>query len=103
VKHELTKHIGVDASFVPTVVHGQFLALHYVPSELQLTDFFMKAQTRVQHGFFLSKLNGDAFCVVFPLEGIVFGDVFGRRDLWFVEVCRDGGLQEHSPHSRSVR
>jgi hypothetical protein len=43
VKHELTKHIGVDASFVRTAVHDQILALQYVPSELQLADFFTKA------------------------------------------------------------
>ena len=57
VKHELTKHIGVDASFVRAAVQDQILALHYVPSELQLADFFTKAQTRAQHGFFLSKLS----------------------------------------------
>jgi hypothetical protein len=39
VKHELTKHIGVDASFVPTAVHDQILALQYVSSKLQLADF----------------------------------------------------------------
>jgi hypothetical protein len=30
VKHELTKHKGVDASFVRTTVHDQILALQYV-------------------------------------------------------------------------
>ena len=57
VKHKLTKHIGVDAHFVRVAVQDQTLAFHYVPSELQLADFFTKAQTRVQHGFFLSKLS----------------------------------------------
>jgi hypothetical protein len=57
VKHELTKHIGVDAFFVRTAMQDQILALQYVPSELQLADFLMKAQTRAQHSFFLSKLN----------------------------------------------
>ena len=57
VKHELTKHIGVDAHFVRAAVQDQTLALHYVPSELQLADFFTKAQTRAQHTFFLSKLS----------------------------------------------
>jgi hypothetical protein len=46
VKHELTKHIGVDAFFVRTAMQDQILALQYVPSELQLADFFMKTQTR---------------------------------------------------------
>ena len=57
VKHELTKHIGVDASFVRAAVQDQILALHYVPSDLQLADFFTKAQTRAQHSYFLSKLS----------------------------------------------
>jgi hypothetical protein len=43
VKHELTKHIGVDAFFVRTTVQDQILGLQYVPSELQLADFFTKA------------------------------------------------------------
>ncbi|XP_071683132.1 uncharacterized mitochondrial protein AtMg00810-like [Lolium perenne] len=49
VKHELTKHIGVDAFYVRHAVQHQVMALHYVPSELQLADFFTKAQTRAQH------------------------------------------------------
>ena len=35
VKHELTKHIGVDASFVRAAVHDQVIDLQYVHSELQ--------------------------------------------------------------------
>ena len=57
VKHELTKHIGVDASCVRASVHDLVIALQYVPSELQLADFFTKAHTRAQHGFYLSKLS----------------------------------------------
>jgi hypothetical protein len=57
VKHELIKHIVVDAFFVCTAVQDQILALHYVPSELQLADFFTKVQTRAHHSFFLSKLS----------------------------------------------
>jgi hypothetical protein len=57
MKHELTKHIGVDASFVRTAVQDQTLAFQYVPFELRLANFFMKAQTRAQHSFFLSKLS----------------------------------------------
>ena len=57
VKHELTKHIGVDASFVRASVQDQIIVLQYVPSELQLADFFTKAQTRSQHWYFLSKLS----------------------------------------------
>jgi hypothetical protein len=43
VKRDLTKHIGVDAYFVHTVVQDQVFTLQYVPSELQLADFFTKA------------------------------------------------------------
>jgi hypothetical protein len=43
VKHELTKHIGVDAFYVRQAVQDQVMALHYVPFELQLADFFTKA------------------------------------------------------------
>jgi hypothetical protein len=57
VKHELTKLIGIDASFMCTVVQDQILTLQYVPSELQLSVFFHKGQTRAQHGFLLSKLS----------------------------------------------
>ena len=57
VKHELTKHIGVDASYTRAQVQDDVITLQYVPSELQLADFFTKAQTRVQHMFYLSKLS----------------------------------------------
>ena len=57
VKHELTKHIGVDASYMRSQVHDQIVALQYVPSEFQLADFFTKAQTGAQHSYFLSKLS----------------------------------------------
>ena len=49
VKHELTKHIGVDASFTRSHCHQKTIALQYVPSELQLADFFTKAPTREHH------------------------------------------------------
>ena len=54
VKHELTKHIGVDASYMRSQVHDAVVA---VPSEFQLADFFTKAQTRAHHDYFLSKLS----------------------------------------------
>jgi len=57
VKHELTKHIGVDASYTRAQVQDDVITLQYVPSEFQLADFFTKAQTRVQHRFYLSKLS----------------------------------------------
>jgi hypothetical protein len=43
VKHELTKHIGVDASFTRYQCHQKTIALQYVPSELQVVDFITKA------------------------------------------------------------
>jgi hypothetical protein len=35
VKHELNKHIGVDAFYTCAQVHAQVIALQYMPSELQ--------------------------------------------------------------------
>jgi hypothetical protein len=49
IKHELTKHIGVDAHFTRSHIQDGIVALQYVPSELQLIDFFMKAQTHAHH------------------------------------------------------
>jgi hypothetical protein len=57
VKHEFTKHIGVDAHFTRSQVQDGVVALQYVPSELQLTEFFTKAQTRTHHQFYLFKLS----------------------------------------------
>jgi hypothetical protein len=57
IKHELTKHISVDAFYMRSQVHDQVVTLHRVPSEVQLADFFTKAQTRAQYRFLLSKLN----------------------------------------------
>jgi hypothetical protein len=54
VKHELTKHIGVDAHFTRSQIQDGVVALQYVPSELQLTDFFTKVKTRAHHQFYLS-------------------------------------------------
>ena len=33
IKHELTKHIGVDASYMRSEVHDEVVALYYVPSQ----------------------------------------------------------------------
>jgi hypothetical protein len=49
IKHELTKHIGVDAHFKLSQVLDSVVALQYVSSELQLVDFFTKAQTCAHH------------------------------------------------------
>ena len=57
VKHELTKHIGVDASYMRSQVHDDVVALRYVTLEFQLADFFTKAQTKAHHSYFLSKLS----------------------------------------------
>jgi hypothetical protein len=57
VNHELTKHIDIDAHFTRSQIHDVVVALQYVSSELQLTDFFMNAQTRAHHQFYLSKLS----------------------------------------------
>jgi hypothetical protein len=57
IKHELTKHIGVDAHFTRSQVQDGVVALQYMPSELQLANFFTKAQTRAHHQFYLFKLS----------------------------------------------
>jgi hypothetical protein len=57
VKHELTKHVGVDCFYVRSAIQGKIIALQYVPSEIQLTDLLTEAHTRAQHCFLLSKLN----------------------------------------------
>ena len=66
VKHELTKHIGVDASFTRSHCHQKTIALQYVPSELQVADFFTKAQTREQHR--LHSVNSMLQIVRFHIE-----------------------------------
>nr|CCI55368.1 PH01B035L11.13 [Phyllostachys edulis] len=57
VKHELTKHIGVDTSYTRLQVQKGVLALQLVSLELHVADFFTKPQTRAQHLYFLSKLS----------------------------------------------
>jgi hypothetical protein len=57
VKYELTKNVNVDAYFTRSQVQDDIVALQYVPLELQLADFFTKAQTRAHDQFHLSKLS----------------------------------------------
>jgi hypothetical protein len=57
MKHQLTKHIGIDCFYVRSVVHDHVVSPHYVPSELQHVDLLTKAHTRAQHSFLLSKLG----------------------------------------------
>lgn len=57
VKHELSKHVGVDAFYTRAQVQDGVVAPRYVPSEIQLADLFTKAQTRARHRFYLSKLS----------------------------------------------
>ncbi|BAH92100.1 Os03g0285066 [Oryza sativa Japonica Group] len=57
VKHELSKHVGVDAFYTRAQVQDGVVAPRYVPSEIQLADLFTKAQTGAQHRFYLSKLS----------------------------------------------
>ncbi|XP_039126966.1 uncharacterized mitochondrial protein AtMg00810-like [Dioscorea cayenensis subsp. rotundata] len=45
VKHELTKHISVDAHFTRCHVRAHTVSLRYLPTEVQVADFFTKAQT----------------------------------------------------------
>jgi hypothetical protein len=55
IKLKLTKHVGVDIHFTRSHILDGVVALQYVTSELQLTDFFMNAQTRTHHRFYLFK------------------------------------------------
>jgi hypothetical protein len=57
VKHELTKHIGVDCFYAWSAILDKIITLQYVPSEIQLPDLLTKAHTRAQHHFLLFKLN----------------------------------------------
>jgi hypothetical protein len=57
IKHELTKHIVIDAHFTQSQVHDDIVAPQYVPSELQLSDFFTKTQTHAYNQFYLFKLS----------------------------------------------
>ena len=56
-KHELTKHVGVDAYFTRCSIRDQTVSLQYLSTEVQVVDLFTKAQTRDQHMFLLSKLK----------------------------------------------
>jgi hypothetical protein len=57
VKHELTKHVGVDCFDVRSGIQDKIVSLQYVSSEIQFADLLTKAHTRAQHCFLLSKLN----------------------------------------------
>jgi hypothetical protein len=57
VKHELTKHIGVDVFFTRSHCQQKIVILQHVPSEMQVANFFTKAQTREQNRLNLIKLN----------------------------------------------
>ena len=56
-KHELTKHIGVDASFTRYHRRTKTIDLQFIPSKCQIADFFTKAQTWDSHCVVISKLN----------------------------------------------
>ena len=57
MKHQLTKHIGIDCFYVRSAVQDHVVSLQYLPSELQLADLLTKAHTRAQHSFLLYKLS----------------------------------------------
>jgi hypothetical protein len=50
IKHELTKHIVIDAHFIQSQVQDDIVAPQYVPSELQ-------TQTQAYNQFYLFKLS----------------------------------------------
>ncbi|GJN09092.1 hypothetical protein PR202_ga27065 [Eleusine coracana subsp. coracana] len=57
VKHELSKHVSVDAFYTRAQVQDGIVSPQYVPSEIQLADLFTKAQTGARHCFYLFKLS----------------------------------------------
>jgi hypothetical protein len=54
MKHELTKHVGVDCFYVQSVVQDKITALQYVPSKIQLanllTNIVLKASVKCRLG-----------------------------------------------------
>jgi hypothetical protein len=57
IKYEFTKHVDVDTHFTRSQIQDGVVTLQYIPSELQLTDFFTKIQTHAHHQFYLFKLS----------------------------------------------
>jgi hypothetical protein len=57
MKHKLTKHIGVDASFTRSHCQQKTIDHQYVRSKSQLADFFTKVQTGAQCHLHLIELN----------------------------------------------
>jgi hypothetical protein len=88
VKHELSKHVGVDGYYTQSQVHDGVIALQYVPSELQLVDFFMKAQTRAHHQFlcirlFYYSISSWGSLYILPL---LYTYIFGPSALRWIQV-----------------
>lgn len=52
MKHQLTKHIGIDCFYVRSAVQDHVVSLQYLPSELQLADLLTKAHTELNIVFF---------------------------------------------------
>jgi hypothetical protein len=100
MKHELTKHIGVDASFTRSHCHQKTIDLQYVPSESQLVDFFTKAQTRAQHQFHLSNSTLQILILHFHLE---FEGGGGLRPIRPILLLRLVGLYIYCcPYGQSI-
>jgi hypothetical protein len=73
-KHELAKHIGVDASYTQAQVQDNIITLHYMHLEVQLVDFFTKPRRELSidpfspNSVFMIHPEFERVCsLVFPL------------------------------------
>ncbi|WVZ87141.1 LOW QUALITY PROTEIN: hypothetical protein U9M48_033828 [Paspalum notatum var. saurae] len=62
VKHELTKHIGVDAYYTRARVRDDVITLRYVPSNYGWLIFLTKARTEISIGF----ISPNSVCLIHP-------------------------------------
>ena len=76
-KHELTKHVGVDAHFTRCSVHVQIVSLHYLPTEVHVANFLPRSRHEISMYFccpnsrLLIRLEFEGGCYVYIVHGVV--------------------------------